>query len=355
MGSSERRANSPLIEALERRGHRFGFFHAVQLLHRLRPDSVPIGYHGPPEAEPVRLAHEASLRFSASDIARVDVSTNGSPTKVTATFLGLTGAVSPLATHFAEAVLEADANDEHSLRAFYDLWHHRVLSLLFRAWKKYRYPAAFRASLDDDFTRRALALVGIDAASIPSKGPDLQLQLSLAPLLAMRSRSERTLRIILARMFPGVPIRIQQFVVRKARIDPNDVMLLGRANNQLNRNMVIGRHCSDRTGRFRLILGPLSRERADDFLPGGKDFPRLRDLMDQFTRGVLECELEVRLEAHDAASFQLGGRSAILGVTTQLAGDARPVATRVVLSDDPEAIRPQVVPLSSSEDALSAF
>lgn len=352
MASSERRAHTALIDALGQRGHRFSFFQAVQLLHRLRPGTTPVGYHGPPEAEPVKFRHDAALQFSASDIARVELPQDdqGRAT-VTTTFLGLTGAVSPLASYFSETVLEADLNDETSLRAFYDLWHHRALSLFFRAWKKYRFPATFHASLDDEFTRRALALIGIDAVSRPARGPDLQLQLSLAPLLAMRSRPERTLRIILSRMFPGVRVQIQQFVTRRARIDPEDIIRIGRTNCRLNRDMVLGAHCIDRSGRFRLVLGPLTRERSEDFLPGGKDFPRLRDLVDQFTRGVLECELEVRIEAHGAPSFQLGGRNSVLGVTTQLAGKPRALAMRVVLSDDLGTLRPRPVVLASDSDA----
>lgn len=351
MAPPERRAHPSLIEALGAQGHRFGFFQAIQLLHRLAPRKVALGYHGPPEAEPVRLQHDVSLRFPASDIAGITIPPDdGGQAVVTTTFLGLTGAVSPLASHFSEAVLDAELNDEHSLRAFYDLWHHRALSLFFRAWKKYRFPATFRASLDDEFTRRALALIGIDAASIPTRGPQLQLQLSLAPLLAMRSRPERTLRIILGRMFPGVPVRIEQFVARRARIDPEDALRLARANCRLNRDMVLGAHCEDRSGRFRLILGPLPRSRAEAFLPGGADFPRLRDLVDQFTRGVLECELEVRVRAEESPQFQLGGSNSLLGVTTQLAGRPRKIATRVVLSDDLAALRPRLV---SYDDDIS--
>ena len=218
--------------------------------------------------------------------------------------------------------------------------------------KKYRFPATFRAGLDDEFTRRALALIGIDSASIPAKGPQLQLQLSLAPLLAMRSRPERTLRIILARMFPGVSVRIEQFVGRRARIDPDDLLRLARTNCRLNRDMVLGAHCEDRSGRFRLILGPLPRSRAEAFLPGGADFPRLRDLVDQFTRGVLECELEVRVRPDESPQFQLGGSNSLLGVTTQLAGRPRKIATRVVLSDDLASLRPRQV--SFDEDELDA-
>ena len=45
------------------RARRFGFFQAVQLLHRLIPDTVAVGELGPPSMEPVRFQHDPSLIF----------------------------------------------------------------------------------------------------------------------------------------------------------------------------------------------------------------------------------------------------------------------------------------------------
>jgi type VI secretion system protein ImpH len=345
MGTTERRADTAVIEAMQTRGKSFGFFQAVQLLHRLRPDAVPVGEHGPAHQEPVHFHHDPALTFSASDVSSIEVSPDGhEPPILTTTFLGLTGAASPLAMHFSEEVIAAENNDEHSLRGFYDLWHHRVLSLFFRAWKKYRFSAGFHADLGDVFSRRALSLVGIDASgAAPERGLPPSVQLSLAPLLAMRTRSARALRIVVQRMFPGMDVSIEQFVVRRALIDTDDRVRLGVRNTQLSTNLTLGAHCVDRSGRFRLVLGPMSREASEDFVPGGRHFARLRDVVGQFTRGVLECELELQVAEGDSGRFQLGGAGAVLGVTTQLAGQPRPVSMRVLLSDDLSQVKVSIV------------
>ncbi len=352
MGSTERRTHSSLEQTLREQGSRFGFFQAVQLLHRLRPQSVPVGEHGPATAEPVRFDHDPSLTFSAGDVSGLTIPEDGtSQATITTTFLGLTGAVSPLAMHFSEEVLTAESNDEHSVKGFYDLWHHRVLGLFFRAWKKYRFSAGYRSNLGDVFSHRALALVGVDAqGAAPEKGLPPATQLALAPLLSVRTRSERTLRIIVQRMFPGVRVEIAQFVLRTARISTDDRFLLGRQNSNLTQDITLGAHCLDRSGRFRLILGPLSREDSDQFLPGGRHFARLRDVVGQFTRGVLECELELRIAEGGMGRFQLG-QGATLGVTTQLAGKPRPVAMRVLLSDEVEDLKLTIV---QNPDAVAA-
>ncbi len=341
------------MEAMRTQAARFGFFQAVQLLHRMRPAAVPVGEYGPATEEPVRFHHDPALTFSASDVSSIRVPENEYEQPVlTSTFLGLTGAASPLAMHFSEELIAAERDDQPSLRGFYDLWHHRVLSLFFRAWKKYRFSAGFRANLEDLFSRRALALVGIDAmGAISQRGLPPTVQLSLAPLLAMRTRSERALRIVICRMFPGVNVSIDQFVMRRARIDLDDRVHLGVRNTELSRNLTLGAHCIDRSGRFRLILGPMSRAMSEDFVPGGRHFARLRDVVGQFTRGVLECELELHVAEGEAGRYQLGAGGAVLGVTTQLAGRPRPVVMRVLLSDDLSKVK---LTIAHGRDAVAA-
>src|SRR5262249_55676240 len=153
-----------------------------------------------------------------------------------------TGSASPLATFVAEAVLRAELAEEKSLPSFYDIFHHRLISLFYRSWQKYRFAAGFRTDDSAPFTRRALVFVGVDAAgAMPTQGlPPIDL-LTMASLLAQRTRSSRTLQIILERLLPDVPIEIQQFVLRRVRLEHDQRVLLGVQNTTLNQDFTIGR------------------------------------------------------------------------------------------------------------------
>ena len=59
--------------------------------------------------------------------------------------MGLYGPSSPLPNHYTEDVLWASA-DEDAARSFLDLFNHRLISLVFRAWEKYRQPFRFAQS-----------------------------------------------------------------------------------------------------------------------------------------------------------------------------------------------------------------
>jgi type VI secretion system protein ImpH len=337
MATSKRKYDA-LVALLERDGSRFGFFHAVQLLHRLIPGTTPVGELGPPSAEPVRFRHDPNLVFHAGDIDAVQIkqSSNGAIRAImTTTFLGLTGTASPLATVFSEDVLRAEAAEESSLRGFYDLFHHRLVSLFYRTWKKYRFTAGFRSDGSDSFSHRMLSFVGVDiSGAVPRRGLGPFDLLALAPLLSMRTRPVRTLQIVLERVLPRTGIRIEPFVHRRVVIREEDRCLLAR-RTMLGVNFVIGKTVPDRSGRFRTIIGPVDYATFEALMPGGKQHAHLRDVILQFAPAHLEPEIELVLSTEDAPRFQLGAeRGGRLGVTTHLPiPKKRGMRARVVLSE----------------------
>jgi type VI secretion system protein ImpH len=350
MASAQRKPDDALRELLGTDGKKFNFFQAVQLLLRLSPESAPIGELGPSQDEALRFVHDPSMIFHASDVSEIKtrVMTNGhAHAQIMSTFLGLYGSMSPLATFVSEDVIAAERDEEKSLKAFYDIFHHRLLSLFYRAWKKYRFAAGFRTDGSDVFTKRALVFVGVDAnGAMPRQGlPAIEL-LALAPLLAQRTRSSRTLQIILQRLLPGTPVSIKQFVLRKVKLDHDQRVHLGVQNTVLGENFTIGRTVMDRSGRFRVAVGPVDYDVFEALMPGGRYHTKLRKIVEQFSRGVLESELELKVREDSAPRFQLGNpRGAVLATNTTIAAAQRKAAmrARVVLSDDMADAKPQLI------------
>jgi type VI secretion system protein ImpH len=349
VAGAERQSDDRVTELLEKQASEFGFFQAVQLLHRLNPNATPIGGLGPPSQEPVRFKVSPSLIFAASDVESIvprDPDSKKSYATLTARFLGLTGASSPLANNMVEEVLRDAIDGDGVLAAFYDIFHHRVLSLYFRAWKKYRFSAGFRTDGRDAFTQRALAFVGVDPGGVPSRDalPPATL-LAMAPLLSQRTRSARTLHIALERLLPNVGIHVESFVERFVMISPEQRVKLALENTTLCENFTIGRRVYDRSGRFRVCVGPVDYQDFEELMPGGPHYPTIRKVIEQFSRGILEAELEVTLKEEESPRFQLGNRrGALLGTTTQLLTERKkPMKVRVLLSEDLSKATPQIV------------
>jgi type VI secretion system protein ImpH len=265
------------------------------------------------------------------------------------------GASSPLATVFSEDLLRADTQEQAALKGFYDLLHHRIASLFYRAWKKYRFQAGFHSDGSDAFSRRMLAFVGVDlAGALPARGLSPFELLSLAPLVSMRARSARTLEIVLERLLDVPSVTVTQFVMRRVTVRDDERCLLGKQNNVLGETFAVGRTVPDCSGRFRVTVGPVAYETFEALMPGGRLHARVRDVIFQFSPSHLEPELELLLDSEQAPRFQLGSeRGGRLGVTTHLRSveqRQKAMRARVVLSEDATEATPRLL----SEEAAAA-
>jgi type VI secretion system protein ImpH len=329
-------------ELLAHEGRRFDFFRAVTLLRKLRPSGAATGALGPIEAEPVHFGHDPSLSFHASDISAIETRA-GEPARLITSFMGLLGTVSPLPTHMTEDVLGAELADEHGLRAFYDIFHHRVLSLFFRAWEKYRFEQAQTDTASDPFTLRMLAFAGVDAYA---EGVDRRAALAglaMLPLLPGRTRPAYALECALRAMLPGRAIEIEPFAFRSVRIPEEQLARLGRHSCRLGLDLSIGQSVPDRSGRFRIVVRGATFADYEGVLRGGALRARLEALLESYVGKAIEAELDLRLSPDATPPTRLGDRQgARLGLTTRLPRrEPRSLRALVVLSS-PDGARTRI-------------
>src|SRR5262245_30901582 len=110
MGAEERKSGAHLKERLRTLEHEapsFSFYRLIYLLERLHPGAPGVGQLGPPSAEKIRLRGEPSLTFASSDVSEakaIRYPDGVERFRVSASFMGLYGPVSPLPTHYAEQI-----------------------------------------------------------------------------------------------------------------------------------------------------------------------------------------------------------------------------------------------------------
>jgi hypothetical protein len=119
------------------RGATFAFFRLIYLLERLYGRRRPIGQLGPPSEERIRLRPDPGLVFHSSDVSearRTSTPDDVERARVTTTFMGLYGSTSPLPPHFMEQIALSDyQGGPQPIREFFDVFHHRLLSLVYRS------------------------------------------------------------------------------------------------------------------------------------------------------------------------------------------------------------------------------
>jgi type VI secretion system protein ImpH len=327
---------SDLLERLLSGGSGYSFFQAVRLLESLVPGSARVGRQGPAARECIRFRADLSLGFPSSDVAavrRAEPAGGGDPRfEVTATFLGLYGPASPLPSYFTEELF--DEPDESLAREFLDLFHHRALSLFYRAWEKYRHPVRFEAGGTDAISGWLFRLIGLDEAYRKEAHPIPPVRLlAYAGLLTQRPRSAAALRGMLADYFEGVPVAVVQCVERMAEIPADARNVLGARNCSLGADLSLGDRVLDAGATFEVALGPVGLEEFLTFLPPGENSARVRQLVDVFDTDARDARVALRLKREEVPRLELAGRTALLGWSAWL-GD-RPAEDQEVRFDLP--------------------
>lgn len=331
MGAEDRQPNPDLKETLERleaEARRFSFFRLVYSLERLFPASPPMGHLGPVANERIRLRADTSLTFSSSDVAQLAYAKYPDGierARLTESFMGLYGTVSPLPTHYPESIALSDyQGGPQPIREFFDVFHHRLVALFFRTWTKYRIAVSYRNRGDDPFSRRMFCTVGLDGFRDHETPVHRFLFLKYAPLLASKSRSARGLNVALGDLFGEMGVRIEQFIGHWTLIEKPLRNKMGIMNNMLGENLTIGRYVFDGSGRYKIVLGPLSYDEYLSFLPGGSRRPVLKGVVDTFTPGIHDVMLELHVRKEEAPRLRLGSeRPSVLGRTSWLGGQRR--------------------------------
>ncbi|MCI0329977.1 MAG: type VI secretion system baseplate subunit TssG [candidate division Zixibacteria bacterium] len=309
-----------LLEKLLAHPQRFSFFQAILLLEGSRKGAVPLGHQGPPAEEAVRLRSDTSLGFPKSDVAAVEeVATDHAPPyRLTATFLGLYGTTSPLPNFYSESII-MDEQEAGPLRAFFDLFNHRFLSLFFRSWTKYRPHVLFRSEGKDEFSERLFALAGMDSAGIKASArfPAVR-ALRFLGLLSQKPHSGESLAEIVRGYF-HLPAEVKQFVRSRIALEDEQKAKLGKQNCRLGENLALGELVPDRMGKFQISVGPVGFDDYLTFLPGRVNLEALKGLARLFAPDWLDFDLQVTLKGEETPRLGVALSSdSYLGWTTGL-------------------------------------
>lgn len=319
----------------------FGFFQAVRLLERLRPDARPVGHGGPPDVEAVRFRAHLSLSFPPSALYELSTSTVDQPVPMlTQTFFGLTGPSGVLPRHYTELLLrlhrDARGPERTALRDWFDLFNHRLVSLFYRAWEKYRFWLAVERREDirpepDPFTRILRSLVGLGTGGLHGrlriacqeegdKGRtervlarvDDRAILFYGGLFSHRPRNAVGLEGLLSDYF-GVPVRVDQFRGQWLPLEQESRAFLGQeaGGHRLGLDLILGEQVWDMESKFRLRVGPLGAADFAAFLPDRRLFPEqkrfllLMHLVRLYAGQEFDVDVQLVVRAEEVPECQL--------------------------------------------------
>jgi len=299
----------------------FEFFQAVRLLERLFPERRRVGGFGDPREEVVHFSARPTIAFPPSEVHSVDLPGNR-PARMVVNFMGVIGPLGVLPYHYTLLVGERARVRDRGLRDFLDIFQHRLISLFYRAWLKYRFTATYDQGGQDSVTEHLRDLVGLGLPKLRERLPVAdEALLFYAGILAPQPRSAVALQQMLEDYFE-IPVEIEQFVGGWYALSPSSLCSVGAEAgpaDQVGLGAVVGDEIWDQQARVRLRLGPLTRSQYDRLVPGGAWYEPLRALTRFFSHDQFDFEVQLVLARDDVPGCVLGGsaeRAAPLGWCT---------------------------------------
>ena len=306
---------------LERRAARIDFFQALRLIENAHPQLPRIGASLRPRDDAVRFGQDPALVFHPTMLGQYTRASGDARARLAVNFFGLLGANGPMPTHLTEYVRDRLRHGgDATLLAFFDVFHHRMLSLFYRA----RASAEPTISLDradgDRFSVFVGSLFGIGAPSLRERDDigDFA-KLHFAGLLANKARPASGLASILRGYFQ-LPLHIEQFVGHWMRLPAEIHSRIGRVEdgNRLGASLVLGRSVWDRQNKFRIVIGPVGYDDYRRFMPGGDSLTRLLAWVKTYCGLTLDWDVRLILKKEEMPPMRLGGTTR-MGWSTWLA------------------------------------
>jgi type VI secretion system protein ImpH len=300
----------PVREMLEREPFCFQFFQAVRLLERLYPDRSPVGLFVSPQNEVVQFSSVPTLAFPASEIQDFQHS-KSNPPRLFVNFMGLSAAVGALPHAYTEFLLERARAKDRGPGEFFDIFNHRIISLFYRGWQKYRFYIAYErtGAGDDLISARLLDLLGLGTSGLARRmNIEDDACLYYTGLLSARRPTAQGLKQLIEDYFE-VPVSVEQFTGMWRRLPPQNRTFLrdtGAFCEQLGMGTIVGDEAFDYHGAVTVRIGPLSFERYQEFLPGARANTELSAWLRLYTNREFDYVIQLVLERDQVPRMKLG-------------------------------------------------
>lgn len=352
-----------LINRLVTAPHQFDFFQAVRLAQNAAYlDAVAEGREPPcevgstaanAEADPPVTFHCAvTLGFPGAAITRAQIlpeahgkwdearseaavaaegetATRVPRMDLDVTCFGLVGPTGSLPLFYTTLVIDRIRRfRDHSLQAFLDVFNQRAISLLYRAWAKYRQPVQQERTIlrgvgtewDDVAARPRDAITAAVACLVGLGGRGLGGTMAIDDAVVFRyaghyshfPRCAESLELLLTDLY-GVPVQVHQFIGRWLDLEKPDQTRLGTRehpdgwNTQLGSMAIAGSRVWSVQSVLEITAGPLSLEQFRRRLPGTRELAKLGDLARLYINLNYDIRVRPILAAADVPMTRLGG------------------------------------------------
>jgi type VI secretion system protein ImpH len=286
----------------------FDFFQAVRRLECAHPDKPPIGHSQRPEDDPIRFGQLPSSAFAPAAIASHQPATADSPARMLVSFTGLLGPNGPMPLYMTEYAMARELSHDHSLARFLDVFNHRMISLLYRAWACNQMAVSFERGERDRYGTYIGSLFGIGMETMCLRDAVADVaKRYFSGRLSCQVKPAEGLSAVLGAYF-RVQARIEEFVGHWVDLPDEYCCRLGESadTGSLGHTAIVGKRVWECQHAFRIGLGPMKFADYERMLPGGDSLVRLVDWVRNYIGDELEWDAQLVLRKEEIPKTCLG-------------------------------------------------
>lgn len=307
--SREKLSRDDLTLLIDDHENSLNLFAVMRLFENLDHEIPKIGTSKRLADDLIRFGQEVSLSFNPSEISGLNKARQDLPPKLLQFGFGLFGPNGPMPNHLTEYLYERENQykDRH-FADFADIFHHRLLSLFYRAWAINQPYVELDRKNENQFSQYVGSFCGFNLPESQNDGGVHQVtKLAHAGLFSRQVRHPEGLKAILENYF-NVEVNILTWVGYWMSIPKSQQTRLGKLDgfSQLGNSAMIGYKVWDVQSSFRVILGPLKLQRYLDFLPNGKSIKKLQHLVRLYFGEQYRFQLQMILKKDEVPTNRLG-------------------------------------------------
>lgn len=297
-----------LEQQLSQQPYDYGFFQALRRLECLFKENPRLGTALKCQQEPIRIGQNPSLAFAPSSLASYKQGEPGRAPRLQVNFFGLLGPNGPMPLHMTEYTYERLHHfGDFTLSRFLDIFHHRMLSLFYRAWADAQPTVSYDRPDSDRFSDYLATLMGIGLPGLRNRTtlPDRS-KIFFAGHFAQQNGNAEGLRHILSE-YLQLPVVIEEFVGKWITIPEEFRFVLGDSAEtaSLGQTMLLGAESWSVEEGIRIVIGPVNLADFQRLQPGGRSLACLSDIVRQYIGDQLQWDVQVILNKQFLPPFEL--------------------------------------------------
>jgi type VI secretion system protein ImpH len=315
-----------LLREIQQAPWEYGFYSAVRMINCRFQDKARTGQAFRPSDDVIRFGQVPYTNFAPATLKSLEfIGPKGTP-HLAQRFMGLWGPNGPMPTHLTEYARDRLRHfQDGALTHFADIFHHRAVSLFYRAWSQAQPTVQHDRPGQDRFSVfvGSIAGFGMPAVKDVDDMPHAS-KLHFAGHLSSLPRHALGLASMVE-SFYKVPAKVVEFIAHWLTIPASDRLQLGSrpGMGNLGSTTVLGEKVWQRQDKFQLCIGPLDLDEYDAFLPSGAWFKSFVALVRNYLGLELLWETRLQLKGSQKPSTCLG-KHGMLGWTTWLETEQPP-------------------------------